>query len=85
MSIKDFAKKATPALAIVGGVGMGLMAGSVAFAADEFNASGTQAILTNALSVPQTVLAWGIPIILGIVLGVWAIFWLVGKLRKHTK
>lgn len=68
-------------LTIAAGVGLG----GFCHAADEFSASGTEDILTNALAVPQTVLAWGIPIILAIVLGVWAIFWLIGKLRKHTK
>lgn len=53
--------------------------------AEDFDASSTQTILTNALAVPKATLAWGIPIILTIVLGVWAIFWLIGKLRKHVK
>lgn len=51
----------------------------------DFSATGTETILSNAITVPSAVLAWGIPIVLGIVLGIWAIFFLVGKMRKHTK
>jgi len=76
-----FARVSAFALAIMAGIGLG----GFCHASNEFSATGTEEILTNALAVPQTVLAWGIPIVLAIVLGVWAIFWLIGKLRKHTK
>jgi len=84
--IKNFLKSGfakVSGLMLVVGAAVGLV--NPAQAANEFSATGTEEIITNALAVPQTVLAWGIPLILAIVLGVWAVFWLVGKLRKHTK
>ncbi len=77
-------KKAGLVMAIFGGVGLSLMTGSFAHAED-FDASSTQTIVTNALSVPKSTLAWGIPLIIGIGLSIWAIFWLIHKLKTHVK
>jgi hypothetical protein len=81
---KNWCSKKSGALAAFAMIAAAGLFGGLAHAED-FDASSTQTILTNALSVPKSTLAWGIPIILGIVLGVWAIFWLVGKLRKHVR
>jgi len=49
-------------------------------AANEFSATGTQQIFSQAIAAPQEVLAVGIVAILAIILGVWAIFWVVKRL-----
>jgi hypothetical protein len=80
----NFLKKIGGKLAVAGAT-LGAVLTGVSAHAEDFDASSTQSILTTALAVPKSTLAWGIPIILTIVLGIWVIFWLVGKLRKHTK
>lgn len=53
--------------------------------AADFDATNTQSMFNTAFSVGSSTLAYGIPILLGVVVGVWAIFWLIGKGKKHIK
>lgn len=64
---------------------VGLMiAPFVAFGAD-FDASDTQTTLTNAIGAVTPTLKYGIGAILLVGLSIWAIFFVVGKLKKHVK
>lgn len=64
---------------------VGLMALPFLTKAADFDATDTQATLTTALGVVTPTLKAGIIAILAIVLSIWAIFFVVGKLKKHVK
>lgn len=64
---------------------LGLMAMPFASKASDFDATDTQSIITTALGNVTPTLKTGIIAVLGIGLGIWVVFFLVGKLKKHTK
>lgn len=66
-------------------LGAGLMLAPSASKAADFDASSTQGIISTALSGVTPTLVYGIGAILVIGLSIWAIFFVVGKLRKHVK
>ena len=53
--------------------------------AADFDATDTTSIVTTAVGAVSPTLKAGIILVLGIGLGVWAVFFLVGKLKKHVK
>lgn len=64
---------------------LGLMVLPNVSKAADFDATDTTGILTTAFANVSPTLKYGIIAILGIGLGIWAIFFVVGKLKKHTK
>lgn len=50
-----------------------------------FDATSTQSMLTTLFSNMTPTLKFGILGVLGVSLGVWVVFFLIGKLKKHTK
>lgn len=72
------------------GIGLGLFAlgltifPSISKAAD-FDATDTQSMLTTSLNGVTPTLKYGIGAILLVGLSIWAIFFIVGKLKKHVK
>jgi len=64
---------------------LGLMAMPGVSKAADFDATDTTGILTTALANVSPTLKYGIIAILGVGLGIWAIFFVVGKLKKHVK
>lgn len=72
------------------GISMALFAVMAAFApaatrAADFDATDTTAILTTAVANVSPTLKYGIGALLLIGLGIWAVFFIVGKLKKHVK
>jgi len=65
-------------------LGLAIMPTLYAKAAD-FDATDTQSIVTTAFGNVTPTLKTGIITVLGIVLGIWVVFFLVGKMRKHVK
>ena len=61
------------------------MAFTMSAKASDFDATSTQSMFDTAIANVTPTLAHGVPIIIGIGLGIWAIFFLVRKLRKNTK
>jgi len=53
--------------------------------AADFDATDTTAILTSAVGNVSPTLKYGIGAILLIGLGIWAVFFIIGKLKKHVK
>ena len=71
-------------------ISMALFAAMAAFApvatrAADFDATDTTGIITTALAGVTPTLKAGIIAILLIGLGLWAVFFVVGKLKKHVK
>ena len=64
---------------------VGAMFVPAASKAADFDATDTTQILTTAVGSVSPTLKYGVIAILGISLGLWAIFFIVGKLKKHTK
>ena len=77
-------KKLTKKIGLVM-VGLGLSFTPLMSRAADFDATDTQGILTTAIANVSPTLKYGIGAVLLIALGAWAIFWVVGKLRRHTK
>lgn len=76
------------AAATVGAFAFSLMAGLSAHAADidtGFDATSTQTMLTTAIGNVSPTLKVGVVAVIGIGLGIWVLFFLIGKLKKHTK
>lgn len=74
--------------ATLGAFALSLGIGLSAHAADidtGFDATSTQTILTNLFANVSPTLKVGIVAVLGVSLGIWVIFFLVGKLKKHTR
>lgn len=69
----------------VGLFALGLMVYGVAAKAADFDATDTQSTLTTAIANVTPTLKYGIGAILLVGLSIWAIFFIVGKLRKHVK
>lgn len=81
--IKGLGQKAifgVMSLALIGTAALG----NLAHAAD-FDASSTQEVITTAFSNVTPVLKYGVGAILVVGLSIWAIFFVVGKFRKHVK
>lgn len=53
--------------------------------AEDFDASSTQSMFNAGFTIGKSTLAYGIPILLSVIIGVWAIFWLISKGKKHIK
>jgi hypothetical protein len=53
--------------------------------AADFDATDTTGIITTSLAGVSPTLRNGIIAILAIGLGIWAVFFVIGKLRKHVK
>lgn len=75
-------------------IGVGLAAvgvmlvGASAHAADietGFDATSTQTMLTTVFGNMTPTLKVGIVAVLGVSLGIWVVFFLIGKLKKHTR
>lgn len=65
---------------------LGLAATSHAAAIETgFSATDTQSVLTDALNAVTPTLKVGIVAVVGVSLGIWVIFFLIGKLKKHTR
>jgi hypothetical protein len=65
--------------------GLSLMAlPSVSKAAD-FDATDSSGIITTALGNLTPALRTGIIAVLAIILGVWTVFFVIGKMKKHVK
>lgn len=73
-------KKITVGMAAVGA----MVLGSAVHAAD-FDATSTTEIVNTALGNVTPTLKAGIIAVVGVGLGIWAIFFLIGKLRKHVR
>jgi hypothetical protein len=82
--IKNFLKANYTKVA-VGSLALTLAAQGMAAKAADFDATDTTGIITTALGNVSPTLKTGIIAILVIALGIWAIFFVVGKLRKHVR
>ena len=74
--------------ATVGAFALSLAVGLQAHAADidtGFDATSTQTMLTTAIGNVSPTLKVGVVAVIGIGLGIWVLFFLIGKLKKHTK
>jgi hypothetical protein len=74
--------------ATMGAFALSLGIGLSAHAADldtGFDATSTQSMLTTLFGNMTPTLKFGILGVLGVSLGVWVVFFLIGKLKKHTK
>jgi hypothetical protein len=67
--------------AAVGAIGLS----SVPAHAADFDAASTTAMVNTAIGNITPTLSAGIITVIGVALGVWVVFFLIGKLRKHTR
>lgn len=66
-------------------IALGVMCVPFVSKAADFDATSTTGILSTALAAVTPTLIYGVGAILVVSLGLWAIFFVVGKLKRHVK
>ncbi len=84
------ARKGVKNMNMIKKIGLGVFAlgamllGATTHAADFDSASTTQ-MVNDAIANVTPTLSSGVVKVIGVALGIWVVFFLIGKLRKHTR